>query len=130
MYRSFFNSIVAASILMTSGIYPASLAYAAKDQQVLDICMPNCTSSIAISWTAPTTRADGTTLSLSELEGYRIYLGSDSENLTPVVDLADSSINSYTLTGLVPGTYYISVTAYDYDGLESVFAQPVSQTIF
>jgi hypothetical protein len=64
------------------------------------------------------------------VEGYRVYYGTDKSELIPVVDLNDSAMTSYTLTGLSPGTYYFAVTAYDYDGLESGYSEIVSGEVF
>jgi hypothetical protein len=86
-------------------------------------------TSVELSWTPPTTRTDGEPLDLSELEGYRVYVGTDSENLVPIVDLNDSSITTHSITDLTPGTYYLAVTAYDYDGLESGLSTIVSKQI-
>jgi hypothetical protein len=88
------------------------------------------TESVSLSWTAPTTRADGGLLLLSELEGYRIYYGKDKDNLQAFVDLLGSDMTTYTITGLSAGFYYFAVTAYDYDGLESGYSEILSQEIF
>jgi hypothetical protein len=84
---------------------------------------------VLLSWTAPETRADGELLTLAELEGYRVYYGTDEDNLIPLVDLIDSSVTSYTITELAPGFYYFAVTAYDYEGLESGYSEIVSKAI-
>ena len=86
-------------------------------------------SSVNLSWVAPTTREDGETLSLSELEGYRIYYGTDSSKLIPLVDLDDSSVTTHSITDLNAGTYYFAVTAYDFSGLESGFSEIVSKEL-
>ncbi len=107
---------------------------AANNQRPDDKCQPNCEAVVSeqtvnLSWTAPTTRTDGDPITLSDLEGYRIYYGTASDNLTPLVDLDDSSITSYSVTELSPGLYYFSVTAYDYDGLESTYSEIVSKEV-
>ena len=88
------------------------------------------TGSATLRWDIPTLRADGITeLSLSEIAGYRIYMGSTSNDLQMVVDINDGSATSYSLTGLASGTYYFSVTTYDINDLESVFSEKVSTSI-
>ena len=77
----------------------------------------------------PTTRLDGEPLSLSELDGYILYSGTDSDNLTPLVDLNDGSITSYAISDLDPGTYYFTITAYDNSGLESSYADIISKQV-
>ena len=84
--------------------------------------------STTLSWTAPSTRADGETLPLSEIDGYRIYMGDSASNLTPVLDINDSSVTQYTLDGLAVGTHYFSVTTYDVNGMESSYSNIVSKS--
>lgn len=86
-------------------------------------------TTVDLAWTAPTTRTDGEPLDISELEGYRVYFGTNSDYLVPIVDLNDSSITTHSITDLNPGVYYFAVTAYDYDGLESDFSTIVSKQI-
>lgn len=77
-----------------------------------------------LSWGAPTTKEDGSSISLSDLDGYRIYFGETIDSITAVSDINDATATSYdyVLAGLSPGTYYISVTAYDIYGKESDFS--------
>ncbi len=106
-----------------------STAYAAVDRKPITPTRLPVEESVNLSWTAPTTRTDGETLILSDLEGYRIYYGTESDNLIPLVDLLGSSITSYSITELRPGIYYFAVTAYDYEGLESGFSEVASKEI-
>jgi len=75
-----------------------------------------------LSWEIPTTRADGTPLALSEIEGYRLYMGSTSTDLVMIVDLNDSAQTRYLVNGLASGSYFFSVTTYDTDGNESTYS--------
>lgn len=126
--------------ILTLAAFFNSPAYAGKGGTSTDQCRgPDCETtdpvdttepvSVNLSWTAPTTREDGEILELSELEGYRIYYGTDSNNLIPLVDLNDSSITTHSITDLITGTYYFAVTAYDYGGLESGFSEVVSKEL-
>ncbi|MGD8590996.1 MAG: fibronectin type III domain-containing protein [Chromatiales bacterium] len=69
-------------------------------------------------------------MSLSELEGYRVYYGTDKDDLNALVDLNDSAETTYIVTGLSPGIYYFAVTAYDFDGLESGYSEIVSKEVY
>ncbi|MEN8130806.1 MAG: fibronectin type III domain-containing protein [Pseudomonadota bacterium] len=119
--------------IFTFAILFDSTAYAAVDRKPITPTSPSVEEPVEepvnLSWTAPTTRTDGETLTLSELEGYRIYYGTESDDLIPLVDLNDSSITSYSITDLRPGIYYFAVTAYDYEGLESGFSEIASKEI-
>lgn len=78
---------------------------------------------VNLSWTVPATRTDGSYLPLNELAGYRVYMGTSSSSLSPLVDLNDDTITSYTVTNLPAGSYYFAVSAYDTDGTESGYSQ-------
>ena len=86
-------------------------------------------SKVDLSWSAPTTRTDGTPLSPSELEGYRIYLGTSPDNLVLQEELLGISSTEISLIISAPGIYYFAVTAYDADGLESAFSEVVSKEV-
>ena len=75
--------------------------------------------STTLSWVAPSTRTDGAVLNMNEIDGYRIYMGDNEGTLTPVMDINDSSVMSFTLNNLTAGGHYFAVTAYDLDGNES-----------
>jgi hypothetical protein len=77
------------------------------------------TGNIALSWVAPSTRFDGTALSLSDIAGYRIYMGTSANSLAPVLDLEDGTLDRHVMENLDSGTYYFAITAYDTSGSES-----------
>ncbi len=95
----------------TASLSPLSLVVEAAQQTT--------TGSITLRWVAPSTRTDGSSLALSEIHGYRIYMGTTSSNLEPVMDLDDGNLDSTTMDNLETGTYYIGITAYDFNGNES-----------
>jgi hypothetical protein len=90
----------------------------------------NTTASATLSWAIPTTRTDGTPLLMSEVDGYRIYMGETSSQLNLIMDLNSSITTSYTVTDLLNGTYYFAVTTYDIQGNESAFSNIAGKTIF
>ncbi|HEX8947797.1 MAG TPA: fibronectin type III domain-containing protein [Dissulfurispiraceae bacterium] len=80
-----------------------------------------------LSWDAPTTYTDGT--ALSDLAGYKIYIGASPGNYTKSVDVGNVTTCTIDSLSLAPGTYYFAATAYDAEGKESVFSNEVSKTI-
>ena len=73
--------------------------------------------SVTLSWQAPTERADGTPL--TDLAGFRIYYGSDREDLDAVIELDNPGLSRYVVENLAAGTWYFSMTAYDDANLQS-----------
>jgi predicted RNA-binding protein with TRAM domain len=87
------------------------------------------TGSVTLNWAAPSTREDGTSLAMSEIAGYKIYMGESSSNLSFVLDINDNSVSTHTLNDLVNGTHYFAITTYDTDGNESGFSNVVEKPI-
>ena len=84
------------------------------------------TNSIKLSWVAPTTYEDGS--SLDDLAGYKLHYGTQPGQYTQVV-----TVDSYTMAeidDLGSGTYYLTVTAYDIYGNESDFSNEINHTFF
>lgn len=74
-----------------------------------------------LHWTAPTTNIDGT--ALTDLAGYRIYVGTDPSSLVMVVDAG--KVLTYDLTLSRHGLYYFAVTAYNLARSESALSTTV-----
>jgi hypothetical protein len=87
------------------------------------------TGSISLSWTPPATRTNGSSLNMSEIGGYVVYMGTTSNNLQMRVDINDGSATSYTINDLASGTYYIALTTYDMDGNASSFSNVITRTV-
>jgi hypothetical protein len=76
------------------------------------------TQSLTLSWDAPTTNADGTTL--TNLNGYRILYGVKSGVYTQTVSVNGAGLTRYTLEGLQTGTqYYLVMIAVNSTGTQS-----------
>ncbi len=85
-------------------------------------------NTATLKWSAPTTRTDGSTIPMSEIAGYKVYLGTSSDSLAPVAEISDAYTMEYKFDTFEDGTYYFSVTALDTDDLESDIPEPVSKT--
>jgi hypothetical protein len=75
------------------------------------------TGAATLSWIAPTTNTDGSTL--TNLAGFRIYYGASSSQLSQTIQVANASVSTYVVSNLAPGTYYFAVRAYTAGGAES-----------
>ena len=80
--------------------------------------------SVTLTWSAPLTRLDGSSIALSEIDRYRVLYGQspDTLNQTVIVDGAETSVE---ISGLETGTWYFAMQVIDINGLES----PVSQVV-
>jgi hypothetical protein len=88
------------------------------------------TGTITLKWKAPVARADGTPLSLADIDGYRIHYGKSTGNYPNQVDVPDGTAQSVTLTDVPLGaTYYIVLSTYDVDGRESGYSAVVSKNL-
>ena len=85
------------------------------------------TEPATISWTPPTTNANGSVL--TNLAGYRIYVGSAPNQLTPVLTLDNAGLTKYVLEGLSPGLHYFAMTAVNSLGVESKLSAIVAATL-
>ena len=88
----------------------------------------NTTSPAAIlSWVAPAERTDNSSLSMAEIDGYRIYYGAAKGSYSQHVVIDDAYIDEYNLgnINLPAGTYYAVMTTVDSDGRESSYSQEV-----
>lgn len=87
------------------------------------------TGSISLRWVAPTRRTDGSALSLSDIQGYCIYIGSARDNLEMVADLEQGDITSYVLDDLELGDYYVAVSVYDQQNNMSSYSNIVMKSV-
>jgi hypothetical protein len=85
--------------------------------------------SAVLSWSIPTTRSNGSPLTMAELAGYEIYVLSESTGQSSVVTVSSGSTTTYTVSGLAAGTYYFSMAAKDTAGNLSALSAVVSKTI-
>jgi len=81
-------------------------------------------NSLMLSWTAPTTNEDGSTL--DDLAGYKLYYGTQPGQYSEVITVGDFTTSE--IGGLESGTYYLTVTAYDIYGNESNFSNEINHT--
>lgn len=85
------------------------------------------TGSMTVSWAAPTTNTDGSTL--TNLAGYRIYYGNSSTSLDKRVSISGTSLTTYVIENLPVGTYYVAMTSVNSSGVESTRSLVVKKII-
>jgi hypothetical protein len=82
-----------------------------------------------LTWSIPTTRANGDPLSPAELAGYEIYVTGETTGVSEVLQIANPMATSYTVQNLAPDTYYFAIAAYDANGLASELSAIVTKVI-
>ena len=92
-----------------------------------EIIIPS--SDIQISWTAPSEREDNTSLSLSEIVGYKIYYGTSQGQYSNNITVNDGTAVSHTFLNFNTDTYYFVVTTLDSDGRESQYSTEIQISI-
>ncbi|GGY80278.1 PA14 domain-containing protein [Marinobacter zhanjiangensis] len=91
---------------------------------------PDTTSpgEVTLSWTAPLTRTDGSSMSLSAIDHYEIVYGQEQTNLGQSITAAGDA-TSAEISGLESGTWYFSIRVIDINGLESELSAPIEHSI-
>lgn len=87
------------------------------------------TRSAQLTWSAPTTRENGSKLTSSEIAGYEIYIATSTAGPFTSVMTTGAGETSALITELAPGTYYFGVTALDTYGLESDMSELFRLTV-
>lgn len=81
-----------------------------------------------VRWTPPTQNVDGS--ALTDLAGFRIYVGFESRNYSDVYDVDGPAQVQLDILNLEPGRlYYFSATAFTAAGLESRYSSEVTKTV-
>ncbi|MCM8857253.1 MAG: putative Ig domain-containing protein [Candidatus Thiodiazotropha sp.] len=93
------------------------------------VVVAQTTGSMSLRWTAPTTRTDGSSLSLADIKGYCIYVGTTRDNLQMQVELAEGDLTSYILDNLELGEYYVAVSVFDQQDIMSSYSNIVLKSV-
>jgi hypothetical protein len=90
--------------------------------------MPITITNGSVYWVIPIINTDGTPL--TDLKGFIIYWGTSSKSYLFRYSIMGSTVNSMRLNSFLidPGTYYLSVTAFDSLGAESSKSPEVTFT--
>ncbi len=84
--------------------------------------------SLSLSWVAPVSRVDGSSISISEIGGYRIRYGTQPNLLDNIIDIRGSSVTNYQAR-IPTGQNYLAVSAYDTDGVEGPKSTMIARTV-
>ena len=138
IWGSMWRAGVTAAVLALAGCGGSSVPQAATPQSATTQPQSSSTTTTTtsvkagtgeadVSWTPPTTAADGSTL--LNLAGYDIYYGASLSALTQQVQVTNIGVTNYVISGLTSGTWYFVVTSYTTDGTQSVPSNVVNKAI-
>jgi hypothetical protein len=85
------------------------------------------TGTATLTWTSPTTNADGS--ALTSLAGFKVYYGTSSTHLSQFVQVPGAGATGTVVTALAAGTWYFAVSSYTTDGSEGAQSNPVSKPV-
>lgn len=80
-----------------------------------------------LSWIAPTENIDGSPL--TDLVGYRVRYGTTEGELTQEIAISSADVTTYTVSDLLPATYFFAIKAVSASGVESSLSGIASKTI-
>lgn len=89
------------------------------------------TGSAKMSWNAPSTRVNGESLAMGEIEKYIVRYGTEQsiEERSYEEVVEDGQAMTYEVAGLAEDTWYFAIKTIDTNGLESDWSVSVSKTI-
>ncbi|HSC27247.1 MAG TPA: putative Ig domain-containing protein, partial [Vicinamibacterales bacterium] len=83
--------------------------------------------SVTLSWYPPTQNADGSPL--TDLAGYRIYVGRRPGALTRVIPLHNPGLTRYVVENLRPAVWHFAMTSVNSRGRESARSATVRKAV-
>jgi fibronectin type III domain protein len=90
-------------------------------------CTWGGSGTATLTWTAPKTNSNGSTL--TDLTGYKIVYGNSSTSLTKNQAVNDAKATSATVPGLAAGNWYFAVRALNSKGAESANSNVMQKSI-
>ncbi|MDB6063629.1 MAG: hypothetical protein JWM78_3732 [Verrucomicrobiaceae bacterium] len=89
-----------------------------------------CKSYVAnLSWTIPSTRADGTVLKATDLAGYEVYWTRSIDSAKGTIKVGSGATAMAAFEAYTPDTYYFAVSAIDTKGLKSSLSVVAQTTL-
>jgi len=85
-------------------------------------------TAVTLTWTAPLTRVNGSSIALSEIASYEIYYGLSPDELSNTMVVSGDQ-TSAEISDLASGTWYFSISVIDTEGLKSEPSEVVSKTV-
>ncbi|HAP53010.1 hypothetical protein SAMN04487869_11658 [Marinobacter sp. DSM 26671] len=79
-----------------------------------------------LTWTAPLTREDGSSLALGEIAEFRVYYRFRHQDNFKVIHIESPATTRLSLAEMAPGAYEFAITTVDIQGLESRRSTPVN----
>ena len=115
------------TILGACGEKKDDAAAGSPDPVAADLtCGVLASADATLTWTAPTTNDDGS--SLTDLTGYKLYYGTTSGTYSSPIDVGNVLV-CYAEDLTSGSTYYVAIPAYNSSNIESYFSVEKSITV-
>ena len=88
----------------------------------------NLSFDVAIRWTAPVEREDGSALQASDIQAYELYYAADADQPLTLMGSVSKDNLEYVMNELKEGTHYFAMATVDSDGKRSKLSERMAKT--
>lgn len=103
-----------------------SLSCSGTGGNAMQMVSVSAIGEVSINWIPPEENVDGSPL--TDLERYRIYYGPGSRSYSNSIDVTDPAATSHMFSAS-SGEYFVTMTAVDIDGNESVYSNEILRSV-
>ncbi|MEL7023470.1 MAG: hypothetical protein AAGL69_06945 [Pseudomonadota bacterium] len=82
-------------------------------------------ASFEVAWTPPTAKTDGSVL--EDLAGYRFYYGTTPGVYNQMTAVSNPGLTRFVVDSVPAGTYYVAMTAFRANGIESALSNEITK---
>jgi len=86
-------------------------------------------ASVELNWELPTKKDDGTPLYLSDVKGYAIAYGINSNQLDSSVFVSSARSTHHTINNLNSGTHYFAIATVSQDNIQGAYSEKIAVSI-
>lgn len=86
-------------------------------------------SGITVAWDVPTEYSDNSPLYFSDIDGLRIYFGTEPKRYNHIISINNPAMTSCSIPVSASDTYYIAMTVVTKDGRESDYSNEIVRSL-
>jgi len=88
----------------------------------------NPLASISLAWNTPSSRDDGSVLSIDEIDSYNIYISYDGDSYEETISIP-ATMNNVELSDMLRGNYQLAIATIDVEGITGSRSEAIQVTI-